>query len=190
LASFCSERFRQSKKRTGAGIFIDTGTHFVYMLRYLIGEVQSVGAIKANSVRYEMEGEDNAIVSLRFCNGCLGEITTSYAARIPGWELGFPSGWEQGLVILGEKGAIRLNFTENELSLYSKEDRFPSGFGGWTTIRVPNAYADSFNLEVEHFIDSLIHRSTPRVPATEGRKDARNNRRSGSLGRNGSFDIS
>jgi predicted dehydrogenase len=167
---FAANDFRQSKKRTGGGVFIDTGTHYVYMLRYLFGEVQSVGAMQANSVRHEMEGEDNAIVSLRFCNGCLGEITTSYAARLPGWELGFPSGWEQGLVILGEEGAIRLNLTENELSLYSEEHRFPSGFGGWTTISVPNAYADSFNLEVEHFIDSLIHRSTPRVPAIEGRK--------------------
>ena len=167
---FAAEDFRKSKKRTGGGVFIDTGTHFVYILRYLLGGVESVLALQENSVRHEMEGEDNAIVSLRFSNGCVGEITTSYAARIPGWEQGFPNGWEQGLVILGEKGAIRLNLTEDELSVYSEQDRFPSELRGWTTIRLPNAYADSFNLEIEHFIDSLIHRSTPRVPGIEGRK--------------------
>jgi predicted dehydrogenase len=167
---FAAEDFRKSKSRTGGGVFIDTGTHFVYILRHLLGSVESVLALQANSVRDEMEGEDNAIVSLRFSNGCVGEITTSYAARIPGWEQGFPSGWEQGLVILGERGAIRLNLTEDELSLYSEQDRFPMELRGWTTIRLRNAYADSFNLEVEHFIDSLIHRSTPRVPGSEGRK--------------------
>lgn len=167
---FAENDFRKSKERTGGGVFIDTGIHFVYVLRYLLGDVQSVLAIQTNSVRHEMQGEDNAIVSLRFSSGCVGEITTSYAARIPQWEQGFPSGWEQGLVILGEKGAIRLNLTEDELSLYSEVDRFPSEFRGWTTISVPNAYADSFNLEVEHFIDSLIQGSTPKVPAIEGKK--------------------
>jgi predicted dehydrogenase len=167
---FAENDFRQSKGRTGGGVFIDTGTHFVYVLRYLLGDVQSVLAIQSNSVRYEMEGEDNAIVSLRFSNGCVGEITASYAARIPGWEHGFPTGWEQELVILGEKGAIRLNLTEDQLLLYSEEDRFPSAYRGWTTISVPNAYADSFNFEIEHFIDSLIHRTTPKVAAIEARK--------------------
>ncbi|MBV9645494.1 MAG: Gfo/Idh/MocA family oxidoreductase [Verrucomicrobia bacterium] len=167
---FAPNDFRQSKKRTGGGVFIDTGTHFVYILRYLFGEVQSVGAIQANSVRLEMEGEDNAIVSLRFCSGCLGEITTTYAGRIPGWEHGFPTGWEQELVILGEKGAVRLDLTEDQLLLYSEEERFPTAFRGWTTINVPNAYADSFNFEIEHFVDSLIHRTTPKVPAIEARK--------------------
>jgi myo-inositol 2-dehydrogenase / D-chiro-inositol 1-dehydrogenase len=167
---FATNEFRRFKERTGGGVFIDTGVHFVYILRYLFGDVQSVGTIQNNSVRHEMEGEDTAIVSLRFCNGCLGEITTSYAARIPGWEQGFPNGWDQGLVILGEKGAIRLNLTEDKLSLYSEDDRFPAEFRGWTTIAVPNAYADSFNLEIEHFIDCLIHRTSPKVPATEARK--------------------
>jgi hypothetical protein len=36
--------------------------------------------------------------------------------------------------------AIRVNLTEDELSLYSEEERFPNEYRGWTTIRVPNAY--------------------------------------------------
>lgn len=114
---FATNEFRRFKERTGGGVFIDTGVHFVYILRYLFGDVQSVGAIQTNSVRHEMEGEDTAIVSL-----------------------------------------------------YSEEDRFPGEFRGWTTIAAPNAYADAFNLEVEHFIDCLIHRTSPKVPATEARK--------------------
>jgi UDP-N-acetyl-2-amino-2-deoxyglucuronate dehydrogenase len=167
---FTPDDFRKSKEQTGEGVFIDTGAHFVYVLRYLLGDVESVSAIQNNSVRREMEAEDNAIVSLRFSSGCLGEITTSYAARIPGWEAGFPTGWEQGFVILGSKGAIRFSLTEDKLWLYSEEDQFPNGLRGWTAISVPNAYALSFNLEVEHFIDCLIERSRPKVPGSEGRK--------------------
>jgi predicted dehydrogenase len=167
---FTKDDFRQSKEQTGGGVFIDTGAHFVYILRYLFGDVESVVTIQSNSVRREMEGEDNAIVSLRFTSGCLGEVTTSYAGRIPGWQEGFPTGWEQGFVILGDKGALRFSLTEDKLWIYSEADRFPGEFRGWTTISVPNAYAASFNAEVEHFIDSLINRSTPKVPGSEGRK--------------------
>ena len=167
---FTKDDFRQSKEQTGGGVFIDTGAHFVYILRYLFGEVESVVTIQSNSVRREMEGEDNAIVSLKFTNGCLGEITTSYAGRIPGWQEGFPTGWEQGFVILGDKGALRFSLTEDKLWIYSEADRFPSEFRGWTAISFPNAYAASFNLEVEHFVDSLINQSTPKVPGSEGRK--------------------
>jgi predicted dehydrogenase len=167
---FTQDDFRKSKEQTGGGVFIDTGAHFVYVLRYLLGEVASVTALQSNAVRREMEAEDNAIVSLRFSNGCLGEITTSYAARIPGWEEGFPTGWEQGFVILGDQGAVRFSLTEDRLWLYSEQDQFPRGFRGWTAIAVPNAYADSFNIEVEHFVDSLINQSVPKVPGSEGRK--------------------
>jgi scyllo-inositol 2-dehydrogenase (NAD+) len=167
---FAQGEFRQQKERTGGGLFIDTGTHFVYILRYLLGDVESVTAVQSNSVRREMEGEDNAIVLLKFANGCMAEITVSYSARIPGWKHGFPTGWEQGILIIGEKGAIRLNLTEDEFSLYSEEERFPDEYRDWTTIRLPNAYDDSFNIEMEHFIDSLLRGSPPRVPAIEGRK--------------------
>ena len=167
---FTQNDFRKSKEETGGGVFIDTGAHFVYILRYLLGDIESVATIQGNLVRHEMEGEDDAIVSLRFSNGCLGEITTSYAARIPGWEEGFPTGWEQGFAVLGDKGALRFSLTEDKLWLYSEEDRFPKGFRGWTAMAVPNAYAASFNLEVEHFVDSLIERSIPKVPGSEGRK--------------------
>jgi myo-inositol 2-dehydrogenase / D-chiro-inositol 1-dehydrogenase len=167
---FVEDDFRQSKEQTGGGVFIDTGAHFVYILRYLFGDVESLVTIQSNSVRREMEGEDNAIVSLKFVSGCLGEITTSYAGRIPGWQEGFPTGWEQGFVILGDQGALRFSLTEDKLWFYSEETRFPSEFRGWTAIPVPNAYAASFNLEVEHFIDCLINRSAPKVPGSEGRK--------------------
>jgi predicted dehydrogenase len=167
---FAPNDFRQSEEETGGGVFIDTGAHFVYILRDLFGEIEAVTAIQNNSVRHEMEGEDTAIVSLRFRNGCLGEITTSYAARIPGWETGFPTGWEQGFTIMGEEGAVRFSLTEDKLWIYSEKDCFPNEFRGWTAISVPNAYADSFNFEVEHFVDSLIEGSAPKVPGDEGRK--------------------
>jgi myo-inositol 2-dehydrogenase / D-chiro-inositol 1-dehydrogenase len=167
---FTPHDFRRSKEQTGGGVFIDTGAHFIYILRYLFGEVESVVAVQSNTVRREMEGEDTSIVLLRFSSDCLGEITTSYAARMPGWESGFPAGWEQGFLILGDNGALRFSLTEDKLWIYSERKPFPSGPKDWTAISVPNAYADSFNLEVEHFIDSLIAGSVPKVPAIEGRR--------------------
>jgi predicted dehydrogenase len=167
---FSENDFRQSEEETGGGVFIDTGAHFVYILRHLFGEVEAVTALQNNSLRHEMQGEDTAIVVLRFKSGCLGEITASYAARIPGWQTGFPTGWDQGFLILGETGALRFSLTEDKLWIYSEADSFPSEFRGWTAISVPHAYADSFNLELEHFIDSITEQSAPKVPGSEGRK--------------------
>src|SRR5271165_764107 len=48
---FTKDDFRQSKQQTGGGVFIDTGAHFVYILRYLFGDVESVVTIQSNSVR-------------------------------------------------------------------------------------------------------------------------------------------
>lgn len=167
---FTPHDFRKSASQTGGGVFIDTGAHFVYILQTLCGEIVSVSATQARLVRTEAEGEDDAIVSLRFAQGAIGEITTTYAARIPGWELGFPGGWDQTFIILGSKGAVRFSLPDETLWFYSENERFPAGYRGWTECKMPGSYARSFDLEVAHFVDVLRSETRPSVTGAEGRK--------------------
>ncbi len=169
---FTENDFRQSQEKTGGGILIDTGIHFVYILQFLLGEVQSVTTVQGRLVREEMQGEDTAIVALRFANGVIGEITASYASRVPEWEKGFPAGWEQTVYILGTRGAIRFSLTEDTLWFYS-EAEMPSTLkplSGWTAIKIDHAYPRSFHAEVAHFVECLQEHRKPTTGGEEGEK--------------------
>lgn len=169
---FLDDDFRKSYERTGGGILIDTGLHLIYILQYLLGDIESVTTVQGRLVRREMEAEDTAILALRFAVGALGEITVSYASKVPDWEKGFPAGWEQSVNILGTEGALSLSLTKDSLRYYS-EAEMPSTLrplSGWTAININNAYASSFHAEVKHFVESIANSTEPEVGGEEGRK--------------------
>ena len=164
--------FRKSQDHTGGGALIDTGVHFIYILQLLLGAVQSVTTVQGRLVREEMEGEDTAVVALRFESGAIGEVTISYASRVPEWDRGFPEGWDQTVSLLGETGAVRFSLTEDTLWYYSEAD-MPSTLkpsSGWTSVKIGNAYATSFYTEVAHFVAHIQEGTRPTVGGEEGKK--------------------
>lgn len=169
---FAPDDFRRSQAHTGGGALIDTGVHFIYILQLLLGEVQSVTTVQGRLVREEMEGEDTAVVGLRFGSGAIGEITISYASRMPEWERRFPEGWDQTVTLLGTTGAVRFSLTEDTLWYYSEAD-MPTALkpsSGWTSVKIGNAYATSFYAEVAHFVEHVQQGTCPVVGVKEGRK--------------------
>lgn len=165
---FQEDDFRLSPEKSGGGTFIDTGSHFVYLARELVGEIQSVASIVGNLSREEMRGEDIAFVLLRFQSGALGEITISYSTILPGWRFGAPIGWDQRFEIYGTKGAIRLNLTAGELSLWSNQEKMLGE--GWLNFREPYDYYSSFKKEIAHFVESLLGNTEFRISPNDGRR--------------------
>lgn len=165
---FQKDDFRLSPERSGGGTFIDTGSHFVYLARELVGEIQSVASIVGNLSREEMRGEDIAFVLLRFQSGALGEITISYSTILPGWRFGAPIGWDQRFDIYGTKGAIRLNLTVGELSLWSNQEKMLGE--GWLNFREPYDYFSSFKREIAHFVESLLGNTEFRISPNDGKR--------------------
>jgi predicted dehydrogenase len=169
---FTDTDFRRSSEKTGGGVLIDTGVHFIYVLQYLLGKISSVTTVQGRLVREEMQGEDTVVVALRFADGAIGEITASYASRVPAWEKGFPEGWEQTIHLAGTEGALRFSLTDNTLWFYS-ETEMPSTLkpsSGWTSIKIDNAYATSFDSEVAQFVNYLHGETLPPSGGAEGRK--------------------
>ena len=169
---FSLDDFRRSQDQTGGGALIDTGVHFIYILQLLLGAVQGVTTVQGRLVRGEMEGEDTAVVALRFESGAVGELTISYASRMPAWEKGFPEGWDQTVTLLGTTGAVRFSLTEDTLWYYSEAD-MPSTLqpaSGWTAVKINNAYATSFYAEVAHFVEHVQGGTRPVVGGEEGKK--------------------
>jgi len=135
----------------GGGELIDTGYHPSYRLLHLAGApVQAVRATMGR-FRHGIDGEDTASVQVRFANGIMGEILTS-------WAMNNPWGTHQ-IHVVGEKGQI----FGSENVLY----HLPAGYAE-PAKRTFNA-VDTFEAELGHFADCLREGRRPLHGVEEGR---------------------
>jgi UDP-N-acetyl-2-amino-2-deoxyglucuronate dehydrogenase len=83
----------------GGGALINQAIHTVDLLRWIMGPVEQVFALKA-ALRYpQIEGEDTLVASLRFKNGALGVIEAATSTK-PGFKRRLEISGERGTVIL------------------------------------------------------------------------------------------
>jgi len=115
------------------GALTNQGIHYLDLLQYLLGDVESVMTRIATQL-VDVEVEDTAVATLRFSNGALGVIEITTAAR--------PDDFEASVSVLAEKGtAILTGIACNHLSMYTIDpeastacsEEFPDayGFGHW-----------------------------------------------------------
>ncbi|HEX2034220.1 MAG TPA: Gfo/Idh/MocA family oxidoreductase [Chloroflexota bacterium] len=99
------------------GVISGIGIHTLDLLRWLLGEVESVAAVAGRSrlLGEDRRTEDSGIVLLRFKNGAIGESTVSYVLRDPrmaaSWGL-------MPLQLFGEDGSIQMDM-EDHIRVYS-----------------------------------------------------------------------
>ena len=84
-----------TKASAGGGTMLDNGCHLADLARFLGGSVAEVYA-RMGTLRYAVEVEDNAHISVRFDDGAIGVIETSWSA----------TGWEEGFWLYGSEGAL------------------------------------------------------------------------------------
>jgi predicted dehydrogenase len=76
--------WRGPRATSGGGELIDTGYHPTYLLLHLVpGEPVEVAAMLGRHRLHFLEGEDSAQVLIRFADGALGSIMTSWAYAPP-----------------------------------------------------------------------------------------------------------
>jgi UDP-N-acetyl-2-amino-2-deoxyglucuronate dehydrogenase len=81
------------------GAFMNQASHYVDLLDWLIGPVESVQAYTATLAR-NIEVEDTGVVSIRWRTGALGSMNVTMLA--------YPKNFEGSITILGESGTVRL----------------------------------------------------------------------------------
>jgi len=145
-------QWRSTLKLQGGGELIDTGYHPTYRLLYLAGA--EIAAVRGTMGRFAqpIEGEDTASVQVRFANGVIGEIFSS-------WVFNRPYGTHD-LHVVGDRGEI---FGTGNL-LY----HLPVGFK--TPSEKILKEADTFGDQMAHFADCIL--TGARVPhgPEEGRE--------------------
>ena len=99
------------------GAFMNQASHYVDLIQWLAGPVESVVAKTATLAR-RIETEDTGIAVLRFRSGALGVIEVTM--------LTYPKNLEGSLTLLGEKGTIRIGGTAvNRIEHWAFADKDP-----------------------------------------------------------------
>lgn len=81
------------------GAFMNQASHYVDLLDWLIGPVESVQAYTATLARH-IEVEDTGVAALRWRTGALGSVNVTM--------LTYPRNLEGSITILGENGTVRI----------------------------------------------------------------------------------
>jgi len=84
------------------GAFMNQASHYVDLIQWLMGPVESVMAKTATLAR-RIETEDTGVAILKFRNGALGSIEVTMLA--------YPRNLEGSITVLGEKGSVKIGGT-------------------------------------------------------------------------------
>lgn len=99
------------------GALMNQASHYVDLLNWLIGPIESVQAYTATLAR-NIEVEDTGTVSIKWRSGALGSLNVTM--------LTYPKNYEGSVTILGEKGTVRLGgVAVNEIETWQFDTPHP-----------------------------------------------------------------
>lgn len=97
------------------GAFMNQASHYVDLLEWLVGPVESLHAYTATLER-NIEVEDTGVMNLRWRNGALGSVNVTMLA--------YPKNFEGSITILGERGTVRIGGVAlNEVQHWEFEEK-------------------------------------------------------------------
>lgn len=135
------------------GALTNQAIHHIDLLRWLVGDIDSVSAIGATKL-VDVEVEDTACAWLRFKNGALGAIEATTAARPLNQDL------EASISILGENGVVIVEGASvNKLTTWTFDDIDLNEY----MEEPPNVYGYGHNYIINNVVDVLIRGGEPLV---------------------------
>jgi predicted dehydrogenase len=141
------------RRQPGGGPILINLIHEIDLLRFVIGEIESLQAMTSNVVR-GFDVEDTSVVALQFANGALGTLTLSDTAASPwSWDLTsgenaafFRSPRSESHFISGTNGSLTLP----GLNLWHYPDR-----RGWNELlaceKIEVLNGDPYSEQLHHF---------------------------------------
>jgi predicted dehydrogenase len=144
--------WRASAKTSGGGELIDTGYHPTYLMLYLAGgrPVEATAMLSTHRLTF-MEGEDSAQVLVRFDNGVVGQMVTSWAYD--------PAPVTERFSVVGERGSLHSVGKGVGLRVQLRDG---------TTHAWEYEAVDTYAAEIGHFADALIAGTRPIHTEIEG----------------------
>lgn len=160
----------------GGGAWIDEGSHAIDLLRWLVGDIESVSMQMTKKVKRHLQVEDEAIALLRFANGALGEVNTS-------WSLAIDVGMRNVTELFGSKGSLILENTSNSPRVAVYTESLAPELNGWVephivpAVTEPHDYQSwpphihHYKREVSSFVSRYLSGDKPYGPTgVDGRE--------------------
>jgi UDP-N-acetyl-2-amino-2-deoxyglucuronate dehydrogenase len=145
------------------GAFMNQASHYVDLIQWLAGPVESVVAITATQER-KIEAEDSGAAVLRFRNGAIGVLDVTM--------LTYPKNLEGSITILGDKGSVKIGGTAvNRVETwlfedYDDDDKLIEA----AATTPPNVYGFGHQGYYNNVLRLLRGESVPDTNGAEGRK--------------------
>ncbi len=145
------------------GALMNQASHYVDLLEWLGGSIESVQAMTATLAR-SIEAEDTGVLNIRWRNGAIGSMCVSM--------LTYPKNLEGSITVLGEKGTVRLDGVAlNEIKHWDFAD------DGLKKIDVEqlgyaptSVYGNGHSLYYENVIQTLRGQAKPATDGHSGLK--------------------
>lgn len=157
------------RKKSGGGVLLINLIHDIDMLRYLVGEIESVRAFTSSDRGFEVE--DTASLSIRFVNGALGTFIISDNCVSPwAWEytsgqaLYHPTQPGPCLFLAGRKAALSVS------DMYLWKHANADNHWQHPLIREYRGIASypTYRRQLEHFVDVIARKARPLISARDG----------------------
>ncbi|MDP9205369.1 MAG: Gfo/Idh/MocA family oxidoreductase [Gemmatimonadota bacterium] len=145
------------------GAFMNQASHYVDLIQWLMGPVESVMAKTATLAR-RIETEDSGIAILKFRSGALGTIEVTMLA--------YPRNLEGSITILGEKGSAKIGGTAVnkiehwEFAEYDDDDKLIEA----ANTNPPNVYGLGHQGYYRNVLSVLRGEAKPDTDGRAGRK--------------------
>ena len=145
------------------GAIMNQASHYVDLIQWLVGPVESVMAKTATQAR-RIEAEDSGIAILKFRSGALGVIEVNV--------LTYPKNLEGSITILGERGSVKVGGTAvNKIEHWSFADSDPDDkLVESSGTNPPNVYGFGHEGYYRNVLAVLRGEARPETDGRAGRK--------------------
>ena len=145
------------------GALMNQASHYIDLLDWLVGPVQSVSASIATLGR-KIEAEDTAALQLRWRNGALGTMSVTM--------LTYPKNLEGSITILGETGSVKIGGPAvNKIELWEFADSTPDDdLVETASYETTSVYGFGHPPYYKNMLETLQGKSLPFCDGREGLK--------------------
>ena len=155
-----SERWR-GKWEFDGGALMNQASHYVDLLDWIVGPVESVQAYTGTLAR-NIEVEDTGVVGIKWRSGALGSLNVTM--------LTYPKNLEGSITVLGERGTVRIGgVAANEIQrwefdAYDPDDDLVAN----SSYAVQSVYGNGHAMYYQNVIDVLRGECEPETDGREG----------------------
>jgi UDP-N-acetyl-2-amino-2-deoxyglucuronate dehydrogenase len=143
------------------GAFMNQASHYVDLLDWMIGPVESVQAYTATLAR-NIEVEDTGVLAIRWRSGALGTMSVTMLA--------YPKNFEGSITVFGERGTVRVGgVAVNEIEHWEFADQRPEDEQvRQASYQTTSVYGFGHPLYYENVIKALRGEAEPETDGREG----------------------